>query len=123
MGGQDRTLLFGISGFLQYIRDQIQGDPFDFMDNAIQKDSQDKEGTQVLVLFDNIPVMVYAGLNCYLDSKDEANVPFDKVKKWCRALNQETIIEIYKESYSALLTNVKTEAPPETANGQEKVNA
>jgi hypothetical protein len=124
LGGVDRTLLFGVSGFLQYVRDQIKSDPFEFMDkNILNKEEEENTGQNVLVLFDDLPVIVYAGLNCYLDSRNEKNESFTDVSKWCRALGEEIVIEIYKESYTALLTTVKKEALPEVANGQEKVSA
>jgi len=123
LGGVDRTLLFGSSGFLQYVRDQINSDPFVFMDKNIIKNEEDESGQNVLVLFDDLPVLVHAGLNCYLDSKNEPGVSFGEVKKWCRALDQDMVIEIYRESYTALLTTKKTEPLPEVANGQGKVSA
>lgn len=100
-------------------------DPFDFLEK-FDKDvaeTQSSSGRNIMVMVEDTAIMVYAGLNSFLDSRDEANISFDKVKKWCNGLSNDMTVEIFKTAFGTISEPGKLEPLPEQANGQGKVSA
>lgn len=128
LGGAERTLLFGVNGYFEYIAEATKMDPFEWLKKFDEhvNDVQAGEGKGVMVFMEDTAVMVYAGLNSFLDSKDQANVPFEKVKKWCNGLSNEMTVEIFKTAFgtiSAASPDKPGELQPNQENGEQKVTA
>lgn len=98
LGGQERVLMYGTMGYFNYIKEVTKKEPFDWL-NEISKSGEENN---VTMFSEDAAVIIYAGLNSYLDSKDEANVPFEKVKKWCNALTADQMAPIIKTSFEAI---------------------
>ena len=126
LGGQERTLLYGVNGYYEYIKEATEMDPFDWL-AKFDKDvaeSQADSGRNILVLTGGTAVLVYAGLNSFLDSKGLANEKFDAVKKWCNGLTIENTVAIFQCAFGTVTQPDKPgELQPNQENGQGKVNA
>lgn len=115
IGGKERNLLFSSLGILEYIQEQTKQDPFEWID-GLRKSSigEDDKPKDVLGAVKGIRVIIYGAINCYLDSKDEERIPFDKVNKWCTALNEKEYAEVFSQFIAAIYNKTEVgeaEAP------------
>lgn len=101
LGGKERTLLYGTMGYFTYIKEATKKEPFEFLKDFDKKREESANGT-ITVLVEDIAVLVYAGLNSYLDSRDEPNIPIDKVKKWCNALTIKSCTDICTYAFGSI---------------------
>lgn len=121
LGGEERTLLYGVNGYYEYIAEATKMDPFDWLEK-FDKDMETgrtEGGRNVLVLTEDTAVMVYAGLNSFLDSKNQPNVKFETVKKWCNGLSIENTVDIFRTAFG---TSAKAKEPGELAPNQDQNN-
>ena len=98
LGGKERTLLFSSLGILEYIQEQANRDPFEWLNELIKRSGADEHGVvkDVLSTIKDIRIIIYGALNCANDSSDEERIPFDKVNKWCTALSEKEYAEVFK---------------------------
>ncbi len=103
LGGQERTLLFGRIGFYSYIGEHTKADPLEWF-NKLSGDAN------VITRIEDVALVVYAGLNTYLDEADKDNIPFEKVKKWCNALSVEEMSEVVSFAFESFVVKQGTES-------------
>lgn len=117
LGGQERVMLYGTVGYYEYIKEATGQDPFDWLDSLTKK----TDGSSLTVMVEDTAAVVYAGINCQLDSTDQANIPIDRVKKWCRALPITDVQEIFKTLFSTFSSIQPGElaAQPGQGNGKQ----
>lgn len=111
LGGKERTLLFQTMGFYQYIKEQAKKDPFEWLKEFDKKREPAEDGSSSYIFdtAEDLYLMIYAGINCYNDSQDAENIPFDKVRKWCNALENDK----YADVIIAAFVTDKPETPGE----------
>lgn len=124
LGGQERTLLYGTMGYFSHIKDATGKEPFDWLKEF--DEMRAKSATEnIVVLTDDVSVIVYAGLNSFLDSKDLPNIPLEKVRKWCNGVKAEDFGNILASAFGTIQSDEPGELipQPEQSNGQAKVTA
>jgi hypothetical protein len=89
LGGQDRTLAYGLMGFYNHVAEATNKDPFEWISSLDEKFKKRNETNAVYLLAEDLVVIVYAGLNTHLDIEDKPNIPLESVKKWCNGLSPE----------------------------------
>lgn len=119
LGGQDRTLLYGVNGYFEHIKEATSIDPFEWLERF----DKNREDGKLTAFLEDTAVVVYAGLNSHLDSTDQPNVAFNKVKKWCNGLTNEMTTAIYKAAFGTIETKEPGELQPNQGNGEAKVSA
>ncbi len=122
LGGKERTLLFGVNGYYSYIKESTKQDPFDWL-LSFDKKREESTSDLITVIVDDVVVLVYAGINCYLDSLDQDNIPFEKVRKWCNAISPETSAEVFKVAFGTMSSDKPGELTPQAAQENGKQNA
>lgn len=120
LGGKERTLLFGTMGYFEHIREHTKKEPFDWLQEFDEKRKAAEEG-RVSVMIEDIAILIYAGLNSYLDNVDEENIEFKKVKKWCNGLTFEVATNVCLSAFGGLATEEPGEPLTQAANGELKV--
>jgi len=98
LGGKERTLLFGVNGYYNYIEEATKKDAFEWLSEFDKKRDESTNGMIKIITKDIVPI-VYAGLNSQLDSLDLPNESLDKVKKWCNAITPEVAADIFKTAF------------------------
>lgn len=118
MGGQERSLLFGVNGYINYIREVSGIDPFEWLERFDKlRDGDDKE--LIRVVTEDVVILAYAGINSFLDSTDQPNIPIEKVAKWCNGISIEEASLIVRNAFGSIASDTPGElkARTETING------
>ena len=104
IGGKERNLLFSSLGILEYIQEQSGKDPFEWLTDLQKRSGVQEDGkpSDVLGAVKGIRLIIYGAINCYLDSKDEERIPFDKINKWCTSLDEKQYAEVFTSFISAI---------------------
>ena len=116
LGGQERTLLYGTMGYFSHIKEASGMDPFEWL-QKFDKAREELSGNMI-VLIEDTAIMIYAGLNSYLDSTDKTNEPMEKVKKWVNGVPTEQVAEIFKTAFGTITSDMPGESAPIQANGE-----
>lgn len=104
LGGADRSLLFGVGGFYDHIWRQTGKQPLEWI-----MDLPKRDGKTEIDSIDEVAVIVYAGVNAFMDDKDKDNVGYEKVRKWVNGLDTETMTSICNDAFNALANSIPSE--------------
>lgn len=117
LGGKERDLDFGKIGFFTHVKETTGKDPLEWLKEIDEKIEKKEDKNFLMLLLDDVVVLTYAGLNTSLDEKDEANVPIEKVKKWCNGLSISDISLVVRTAlYTEALEAEPGEAETQAAN-------
>lgn len=111
LGGQERTMLFGLNGFFFHIKDATGEDPFEWVKKFGENSESMREGKGSSYGFlEDVCVIIYAGLNTFNDVNDLPYVPYAQVKRWASGLELEQCTEIFN---TAFISFIKPDKPGE----------
>lgn len=89
IGGEERTLVFGLTGFYDHIKTAINGEPFEYLSKFKEKDAT--------ITRDDMVVFFHASLNSAIDLNGGENIPFEKVKQMYRTIPLDEIEGFHAE--------------------------
>ena len=102
--------MYGTMGYFNYVKEATGLEPFEFLNKFRESSETAQANGTITILSKDAAIIVYAGLNSYLDSLDQPNIPLDKVIKWCNAIGADELGAINKIAFDALSSEEPGEA-------------
>lgn len=113
LGGEERKLVFGLSGFFDHIEVAAGQPAFDYLQSFKKKE----DGSEVNFTKEDMQVFLYAAINsgCDVDSKEL--IPFETVKRWYRCIETVELAAVNAKILSGLTNDEQGEAQSQPEQG------
>jgi len=113
IGGQERTLVFGLTGYYDHIKTAVNGDPLEYLEKFKAPDA--------MITREDMVIFVHAGLNSAIDLNGGENIPFERTQQLYRTIPVNEIEDFHAEVLKGIAGD-KVEEPGEGNSQPEKVS-